>query len=193
MDEQKRMRVERQEWAKRVERWRDSGLTTAEFTVELGINPRTLTYWAWTLKREASGKKRVWSSKKRPAARAAGIRGAAGARLEHTIRARSSRSTVAHPERLRRAAAAHAAGSSGDGMIPAANLSMGNIARFLVPLPPLAEQRRIVAKLDQLMKLCDDLEAKLRRAEDRASKLVEAVVQEVVSGTAGATWTTPPS
>lgn len=60
--------MEREEWAKRVERWRDSGLTTAEFAGELGINPKTLTYWAWTLKREASGKKRRWPSKKRPAA-----------------------------------------------------------------------------------------------------------------------------
>jgi hypothetical protein len=61
--------VEREEWAKRVERWRDSGLTTAEFAAELGINPKTLTYWAWTLKREASGKKRVWPSKKAMGAR----------------------------------------------------------------------------------------------------------------------------
>lgn len=71
MDEpkkQKRTRVEREEWAKRVGRWRDSGLTTAEFAAEFGINPKTLTYWAWTLKREASGKKRVWSTKKRPGA-----------------------------------------------------------------------------------------------------------------------------
>jgi hypothetical protein len=70
MDEpkQKRTRVEREEWAKRVERWRDSGLTTAEFAAELGINPKTLTYWAWTLRREASGKKRVWPAKKRPVA-----------------------------------------------------------------------------------------------------------------------------
>lgn len=60
----KRTRVEREEWAKRVERWRDSGLTTAEFAAELGINPRTLTYWAWALKREASGKKRVWPATK---------------------------------------------------------------------------------------------------------------------------------
>jgi len=30
------------------------------------------------------------------------------------------------------------------------------------------------------MKLCDELEAKLRRSEDRASKLVEAVVGEKV-------------
>jgi len=60
---QKRTRVSRDEWAKRVERWRDSGLTTAEFAAELGINPHSLTYWAWTLKREASGKKRVWPKK----------------------------------------------------------------------------------------------------------------------------------
>jgi len=73
MDEpkQKRARVEREEWAKRVERWRDSGLTTAEFAAELGINPKTLTYWAWTLKREADGKKRVWPSKKHSVARGA--------------------------------------------------------------------------------------------------------------------------
>ena len=62
---QKRTRVSRDEWAKRVERWRDSGMTTAEFAAELGINPRSLTYWAWTLKREAGGKKRVWSMKSR--------------------------------------------------------------------------------------------------------------------------------
>src|SRR6185436_12251706 len=62
---QKRTRVEREEWAKRVERWRDSGLTTAEFAAELGINPHSLTYWAWTLKREAGGEKRVWAKKSR--------------------------------------------------------------------------------------------------------------------------------
>jgi len=68
---EKRPRVDRAEWAKRVARWRDSGLTTAEFAAELGVNPRTLTYWAWALKREASGRKRVWASKQRPTRTAA--------------------------------------------------------------------------------------------------------------------------
>lgn len=58
--ERKRARVDREEWAKRVERWRDSGLTAAEFAGELGINPRTLVYWKWTLAREARGQKRIW-------------------------------------------------------------------------------------------------------------------------------------
>src|SRR5436305_195417 len=36
------MRVNREEWAERVERWKDSGLSAKEFGAELGINPRTL-------------------------------------------------------------------------------------------------------------------------------------------------------
>jgi hypothetical protein len=43
------------------------------------------------------------------------------------------------------------------------------------------EQKRIVAKVEHLMKLCDALEATLRRREDRAAKLAEAVVQEMVA------------
>jgi type I restriction enzyme, S subunit len=51
----------------------------------------------------------------------------------------------------------------------------------IVFVPPLAEQRRIVAKVDHLMKLCDDLEAKLKAKEQTASKLVEAVVKSLVA------------
>lgn len=66
---EKRARVGRAEWTKRVQRWRESGQTTAEFAAELGINSRTLTYWAWALKREASGKRRGASEKPGPAGR----------------------------------------------------------------------------------------------------------------------------
>ncbi len=61
------------------------------------------------------------------------------------------------------------------------HLNVGDVRRFAVPLPPVEEQRRIVAKVEQLMKVCDELEARLTRAEDRAAKLVEAVVQELVA------------
>ena len=37
------------------------------------------------------------------------------------------------------------------------NISMDTIKCFLIPLPPLAEQKRIVAKLEELMPLCDRL------------------------------------
>ncbi|MFO0672655.1 MAG: restriction endonuclease subunit S [Polyangiaceae bacterium] len=60
-------------------------------------------------------------------------------------------------------------------------INISDLKRLPLPVPPLAEQLRIVAKVEQLMKLCDDLETKLRRAEDRAAKLVEAVVQELVA------------
>jgi type I restriction enzyme S subunit len=51
-----------------------------------------------------------------------------------------------------------------------------------VPLPPKAEQARICRKLDQLLALCDDLEAKLRARDERAAKLAEALVAQVVAG-----------
>jgi hypothetical protein len=38
-----------------------------------------------------------------------------------------------------------------------------------------------VEKVEQLMELFDAIETALRRSEDRAAKLVEAVVQEMVA------------
>ena len=49
-------RESREVWAKRVERWKDSGLTAVEFAAETGINPRTLTHWKWHL---GAGARRV--------------------------------------------------------------------------------------------------------------------------------------
>ena len=37
------------------------------------------------------------------------------------------------------------------------NISMGTITSFIVPLPPLAEQKRIVAKIEEILPLCDKL------------------------------------
>jgi hypothetical protein len=47
-------RANRAQWAKRVERWKDSGLTAKEFSAEAGINPSTLSYWKWRLGSESS-------------------------------------------------------------------------------------------------------------------------------------------
>jgi type I restriction enzyme S subunit len=50
-----------------------------------------------------------------------------------------------------------------------------------VELPPLAEQRRIVAKVDQLMALVDQLEAQLTASRATAAKLMQAVVAELTT------------
>ena len=59
------------------------------------------------------------------------------------------------------------------------NLNLSLIRNFLVPLPPLAEQRRIVAKVEQLMTLVDALETQLAASRATAANLLSALVAEL--------------
>lgn len=59
------------------------------------------------------------------------------------------------------------------------NVSQAAIRRTPVPLPPLAEQRRIVAKVDALMAHCDDLEAHLTAARDLHGAFAAAAVHHL--------------
>jgi len=52
-------REDRATWAKRVQRWTESGLTAREFAAELGVNVRTLSYWKWRLQAESGGESRT--------------------------------------------------------------------------------------------------------------------------------------
>ena len=61
------------------------------------------------------------------------------------------------------------------------HINMKAIRQFLVPLPSLAEQKRIVAKVDELMKVCNALEDALRRAEDTAKNLADALLAELLA------------
>ena len=54
------------------------------------------------------------------------------------------------------------------------NISLDDIQNFVVPLPPLAEQHRIVAKVDELMALCARLEAARAEREATRDRLVSA-------------------
>lgn len=49
------------------------------------------------------------------------------------------------------------------------------------PLPPIAEQHRIVAKVDELMALCDGLKARLKDAQVMQVQLADAVVEQAVA------------
>jgi type I restriction enzyme, S subunit len=61
------------------------------------------------------------------------------------------------------------------------NISLTDAREFPVPLPPLAEQYRIVARVDELMALCDQLEAQLTTAETDSRRLLEAVLHEALN------------
>ena len=55
------------------------------------------------------------------------------------------------------------------------------LRNFLVLLPPLAEQHRIVAKVEKLMALCDRLEAQLTTTQTESRRLLEAVLHEALT------------
>jgi len=55
-------------------------------------------------------------------------------------------------------------------------VSLGFLRNYRFPLPPLAEQKRIVAKVDELMALCDRLEAQQQEREEQASQLTRAAL-----------------
>jgi len=59
------------------------------------------------------------------------------------------------------------------------SISREQLAGLPVPMPPLAEQHRIVAKVDELMALCDRLEAAQAEREARRDRLVSASLARV--------------
>jgi len=53
-----------------------------------------------------------------------------------------------------------------------------DIEPLLFSMPPFEEQKRIVAKVDQLMHLCDKLETRLNQSKKDSEMLMQAVLQE---------------
>jgi type I restriction enzyme, S subunit len=59
------------------------------------------------------------------------------------------------------------------------NLVLRKIRAFQIPIPPLAEQSRIVTRVAQLRRLCADLRQRLSASQSTQAHLAEALVQEV--------------
>jgi type I restriction enzyme S subunit len=64
------------------------------------------------------------------------------------------------------------------------NLNQSILLNLVVGLPPLAEQHCIVAKVDELMTLCDQLEASLNTAQTETSRLLESVLHHALEASA---------
>ncbi len=58
-------------------------------------------------------------------------------------------------------------------------ISKGKWDVLLLPLPPLAEQARIVARVEALRRLCSDLRQRLSASQTAQARLAEALVAEV--------------
>jgi type I restriction enzyme S subunit len=57
---------------------------------------------------------------------------------------------------------------------------LGDVGEMIIPIPPVAEQHRIVAKVDELMALCDQLETQLANTAADSRRLLEAVLHEAL-------------
>jgi|TARA_Y100000310_G_scaffold300484_1_gene336185 type I restriction enzyme S subunit len=61
----------------------------------------------------------------------------------------------------------------------ATGIKSAKLKEIPVPIPPLAEQHRIVAKVDRLMALCDTLKSRLNEIQATQVQLADAVVEQV--------------
>ncbi len=59
-------------------------------------------------------------------------------------------------------------------------LNSDTLWQSLFPLPPLAEQHRIVAKVDELFALCDQLKERLQQASETEQQLTNAIVEQTL-------------
>ena len=56
------------------------------------------------------------------------------------------------------------------------NLNVGQVRQFVIPLPPLAEQKRLVAKVEGLLRQCDELKAALVAGEGARVRVLESAL-----------------
>ncbi len=65
--------------------------------------------------------------------------------------------------------------------LTAKGIKAAKLKRLPIAVPPLDEQRRIVAKVEELLGLFDRLEAQLTTAQIESSRLLEALLHEVLA------------
>lgn len=73
---------------------------------------------------------------------------------------------------------AYAEGNMSSTGASAGNFNLGRIRSFPIPFPSLPEQKAIVAKVEKLYALCDQLEAQINQNQTHAQQLMQAVLKE---------------
>ncbi len=61
------------------------------------------------------------------------------------------------------------------------NVSQEKLKATPLLLPPTAEQHRIVAKVDALMALCDQLKIRIQQANQQQQTIADALVEQAVA------------
>jgi restriction endonuclease S subunit len=64
-------------------------------------------------------------------------------------------------------------------------INLGDLRSFAVPIPPLDEQREIVARVDRLFGLADEISSRIRRARGRVGSSSHAVLAKAFRGELG--------
>lgn len=61
------------------------------------------------------------------------------------------------------------------------NINLEILESVLIPTPPLNEMSRIVAKVDELMTLCEQLKTRITAANQLQQKLADVVVEQAIA------------
>jgi len=62
----------------------------------------------------------------------------------------------------------------------ATGIKSAKLKEMLIPMPPLSEQQRIFAKLDELMAYCDELEVSIKESQQQNELLLQQVLREAL-------------
>ena len=68
------------------------------------------------------------------------------------------------------------------------NLNVNNVRKYKIPLPPLAEQQRIVAKLDDLFGHLEQVKTRLEKIPDLLKNFRQAILTQAVTGQLTEEW-----
>jgi type I restriction enzyme S subunit len=59
------------------------------------------------------------------------------------------------------------------------NINLGILDEVIIPLPPIEEQKRIVTKVNELMKICDRVAENLSKKEELANQISASVIHHL--------------